>query len=199
MFAAFRSMARPRDSGARDFGPGPEPEAQGISRLAEASAANDNHGPAQSYSSALPLEAVAIIEPVPISVNQSGRVPMGAWRLRFAERWASRPDLLTGWTGRGDPLAQIELRFENAEAAKDYCRRAGIRFELHGSAQPQRPIRPRAVGEAPPQLCCWPSGPHALCRGAHPCGGSRGAAARSSCKLNNGPPADGLTSGLQGR
>lgn len=163
-------MARPHDRWARDFGPGPKPQAQSLSRQAGARAANDNHNATRSYSSALPYEALAIIEPVPNSVNQSGRAMMGWW-LRFAERWAPRPDPLTGWTGRGDPLAQIELRFENAEAAKDYCRRMGLRFELHKAAQPQRRIRPRAVGEAPPQLCCWPSGPHALCCGAHPCGG----------------------------
>lgn len=169
MFAASPSMARPHDRRARDFGPGPKPGSLPISGRARP-VANDNHRPAQSPSRDLPFDALAIIEPVPLSVKQSGRALAGAWRLRFAERWAPRPDLLTGWTGRGDPLTQIELRFGDAEAAKDYCRRTGLRFELHDAAQPRPRIQPRAIGEAPPQLCCWPSGPHALCCGAHACG-----------------------------
>jgi hypothetical protein len=165
MFGAFRSMARPRDRQARDSGPGPNPEPLRLSSRARA-AANDNCSPAPSFSGSLPADALAVIEPVPLSVKQSGRA-LEAWRLRFAERWAPRPDPLTGWTGRGDPLAQIELRFQDAEAAKDYCRRQGIRFELRDLARPQRSMRSRAAGKAQPQLCCRPSGPHALCCGAH--------------------------------
>ena len=55
-------------------------------------------------------------------VNQAGRAREGTWRLRFAERWRPRIDPLTGWTGGGDPLAQIELRFPDREAAE----RAGV-------------------------------------------------------------------------
>jgi hypothetical protein len=89
---------------------------------AQASTANDNRRTGPSHASALPPNAVAIIEPVPVAVNQAGRAVTGAWRLRFAERWRPRVDPLTGWTGGGDPLAQIELRFPDREAAERYCR-----------------------------------------------------------------------------
>jgi hypothetical protein len=113
----------------------------------------------------LPPDIRAIIEPVPIALNQSARAQAGAWRLRFVERWMPHPDPLTGWAGGGDPLAQIELRFPDVEAAVRYCRREGSRFELRRSAEPHRSAKPCLVGETPPRLCCWPTGPHAMCCG----------------------------------
>jgi len=166
MSAASRSMARRHDGQARDFGPGPTSEAPKLSPQAEVMAANDNHWAGLSYSSALPADALAMIEPVPIAVNQSGRAAAGKWRLRFAERWGSRPDPLTGWAGGGDPLEQIEFRFPDVEVAERYCRREGIRFELRGSTSRGRSVMPCLIGEAPRRLCCWPTGPHAMCCGA---------------------------------
>jgi hypothetical protein len=131
-------------------------------------AANDIHTSGPSHSSALPSEARAIIEPVPVAVNQSGRAQAGTWRLRFADRWAPQADPLTGWTGGGDPLAQIELRFPNAAAAERYCRREGVPFELRGSPALRRRVRACLTGEAPPRLCCWPTGPHARCCSEYP-------------------------------
>lgn len=88
-------MARRHDRQARDFGPGPSPQPTGISREAGAIAANDNRRPGPNYSSALPPDALAIVEPVPVAVNQAGRAQVGMWRLRFAERWHPRVDPLT--------------------------------------------------------------------------------------------------------
>jgi hypothetical protein len=129
-------------------------------------AANDNHWVGPSHSSALPADALAIIEPVPMAVTQSGRAAAGRWRLRFGERWAPHADPLTGWAGGGDPLGQIELRFPDVEAAERYCRREGIRFELRGSPALRRSVMPCLIDEAPPRLCCWPTGPRAMCCGA---------------------------------
>ncbi|QOT70647.1 ETC complex I subunit [Sphingobium fuliginis] len=85
------------------------------------------------------------------------------WRLRFAERWSSRADSLMGWAGGGDPLAQIELRFPDLEVAVRYCRREGVSFEVRGVARSGRSMQPRLTDQAPPKLCCWPTGPHARC------------------------------------
>ncbi|HEY0959214.1 MAG TPA: NADH dehydrogenase ubiquinone Fe-S protein 4 [Novosphingobium sp.] len=159
-------MAGRRDGQARDFGPGPSRESRGTLHEPRAIAANDNRprsGP--SSTSALPSDALAIIEPVPIAVNQAGRARANRWRLRFAERWRPRVDPLTGWTGGGDPLAQIELRFPDLEAAERYCRREGVPFERRGSPALRLGMRACLTGEAPPRLCCWPTGPHAMCCG----------------------------------
>lgn len=120
MFAASPSMARPHDGRARDCGPGPRPNLTRISHAAVSG--NDNHRLGPSYSSALSSDALAVIEPIPIAVNQSGRTPVGIWRLRFAERWSPRPRSADRtWTGGGDPLAQNELRDPDVEAAERYC------------------------------------------------------------------------------
>lgn len=161
-------MARRHDGQARDLGPGPSLQPVGTWREARALAANDNRWSGPSYASALPPDAVAIIEPVPVAVNRAGRAGAGAWRLRFAERWRPRVDPLTGWTGGGDPLAQVELRFPDREAAVRYCQREGLPFEVRGAAQSGRSSQPRLTDQAPPPLCCWPTGPHARCCGQYP-------------------------------
>jgi len=116
---------------------------------------------------AVPDGAVAIVEPVPPSPVTSGRAHRDRWRVRFAPRWGPSADPLTGWTGGGDPQGTIELRFANREVAEAYCRRAGISFECRFAppGPPRVPMLP-PVTTAP--LCCWPSGPHALCCGRYP-------------------------------
>lgn len=124
---------------------------------------------APSRASALPSDAVAVIEQVSRSVTQSGR-PRGGWRLRFLPRFRLFVDPLTGWTGGEDTLRQVELRFPTREAAIRYAKRYGIHFEVREPA----PQRRQASGSQAFQsatavpLCCWPSGPHALCCGDYP-------------------------------
>ena len=155
MSAAFQSMARRRNGLARDFGPGPF--------------ANDNHaGPCAS--SAQPPGAQAVIEPVPSATNQGGRARRGQWQVRFVPRWRPVADPLTGWTGNGDPLETIELRFPNLETAADYCRRQGLDFSTHGQSRGPHPLHGRLPPEPTQVLCCWPTGPHARCCGAYPIG-----------------------------
>ena len=182
MSAVSRSMRGPHDCTARGFSPGPNLQPQDVPPEPESRAANDNHGPGPTGTSSLPPDASAIIEPVPIAVNQSGRAPRGMWQLRFAERWGSRADPLTGWAGGGDPLAQIELRFSDLEAAVRYCRREGVPFEVRGAGQMRPSTKTRLSGEAPPRLCCWPTGPHARCCSRYPVAleGGRGSGRRSA-------------------
>lgn len=153
MFAVSRSMARRPDGAARDIRPGP--------------VANDNGAERHAVFGALPEDARAIVEPVPPSPVTSGRAHRGRWRVRFVPRWGPSINPLTGWTGGGDPLATIELRFVDRKSAEAYCRRTGIPFESCGAPQtsPRVPMLP-PVDAKPP--CCWPTGPHALCCGQYP-------------------------------
>lgn len=143
MFAVFRLMRAPHDGLARDFGPGLDlrHEVRTVAESASgtAQAANDNGTPAPA--SALPPDALAIIEPVPVATNQSGRAQRGKWRLRFAARARPFVDPLTGWNGGCDPLAHLELRFPRREAAELYCRGQQLRFEVRGRA-PAWPATP---------------------------------------------------------
>jgi hypothetical protein len=146
-------MARRPDGAARDIHPGP--------------AANDNPLPRRAAFGALPDDAVAIVEPVPPGPVTSGRAHRNRWRVRFAPRWRPSADPLTGWTGGGDPLGTIELRFATRASAEAYCRRAGIAFERR-SSPPERPRAPTLLPVEGPTLCCWPTGPHLLCCGRYP-------------------------------
>lgn len=163
MSAASRSMARPLEDVARDRRPGPPRR-----NVEPVPAANDNDALGSASSSALPPDALAIVEPLPIATNQGGRARRGQWRVRFAPRMPPFVDPLTGWTGGSDPLANLVLRFPDRESAERFCRRQGIRFETR-----QPPRRPHAssvtrVCEPTPPVCCWPTGPHALCCGDYP-------------------------------
>jgi len=143
-------MERRHDQPARDFGPGPSD--------------NDN---ALVAGSALPLDARAIVEPVPVAANQGCRVRRGSWRVRFQPRWGPSADPLTGWTGGGDPLDTIELRFPDRLSAEAYCRRQGLFFTSHD----ERPGPMRSdlspASDPVPVMCSWPAGPHQLCCGRY--------------------------------
>ncbi|MBO9380705.1 hypothetical protein GG804_28495 [Sphingomonas histidinilytica] len=146
MSAAFPSMARRPDGPARNPGSGPS--------------ANDNNaGPGTA--SALPPDACAVVEPVPRATHQGGRARLGQWRIRFAPRWAPRADPLTGWTGSGDPLETIELRFADRDAAMDFCRRQGVRFSIHGPPSDRRSVAAPLSTEQLRISCCSSKGPPA--------------------------------------
>jgi len=146
-------MAVPADGRARTFASGPS--------------ANDNQAVAVAGATSFPHDAKAIIEPVPLATN-GGRRRQNRWRVRFAPSWGSVAEPLMGWTGGGDPLAAIELRFPDRASAERYCQRQGLVFECRTapSLGQMRPAFPDALG---PVLCCWPTGPNALCCGAFPC------------------------------
>jgi len=123
------------------------------------------------YTSSLPNDAVAIIEPYPIATNQGGRARRGEWRLRFRPREKPVVDPLMGWTGSRDPLTQVELRFADREAAVRYCQSIGLTYETRDPPRSSSrvPATKQAFELQPiPPLCCWPTGPHALCCGNYP-------------------------------
>lgn len=183
MSAAFRSMSGRLDGQVRDFGPGPSLRV-GMAEGMPAVAANDNHRSAAHCMSALPPGARAIIEPLPVGINQAGRAHASRWRLRFAPRWRPEPDPLTGWTGGGDPLAQLELRFATRGAAERYCRREGVPSEIRDPSAMRKSLTPSLIGEAPPRLCCSPTGPHALCCGNYPVQGVERHGVRTSIDVS---------------
>lgn len=140
--------------------------------LADAAhAANDNQrlAPGVRPDSALPPDARAVIEPVERSATQSPPVRTGKWRLRFIARSPYHVDPLTGWTGGSDPLRHVEISFPSREAAIAYARRQGLDFAVR-EPPARRPFihGPLYAAEGPIRLCCWPTGPHALCCGRYP-------------------------------
>nr|WP_087576350.1 NADH dehydrogenase ubiquinone Fe-S protein 4 [Sphingomonas sp. CDS-1] len=146
-------MAAPVDGRARTFESGPS--------------ANDNVAVAVAGATPFPRGAKAIIEPLAPATN-GGRRRQSAWRVRFAQRWGQVADPLMGWTGGGDPLSTIELRFPDRAAAERYCQRQGLIFECR-TAPSLGQIRPAIIDALGPALCCWPTGPHALCCRKFPC------------------------------
>ena len=120
--------------------------------------------------SALPADAVAIIEPPSRSVTQAGQARDKAWLLRFQPRGRAFVDPLTGWTGSEDPLAHLALRFPTREAAIRYAERNGLAFELRepGRVSSTRGGEQGGGQQQPLWICCWPTGPHALCCGEYP-------------------------------
>lgn len=141
-------------------------------------AANDNQCPVRRVwsDSALPSDARAIIEPVERSVNQSGPARAGRWRLRFLPRGRLHVDPLTGWTGSSDTLRHVELFFPSRDAAIDYARRQGLAFDVREppAVRPAAARLPGGASEVSVRLCCWPTGPHALCCGRYPVAFSEG-------------------------
>ncbi|WP_454883337.1 NADH dehydrogenase ubiquinone Fe-S protein 4 [Sphingomonas oryzagri] len=131
MSAVFRSMRALHDRPARELGPGPDfrpvrSVADGSPGMARA--ANDNSARAPALTSALPADALAIIEQMSVATHQGGRARRGKWRVRFAERARPFVDPLTGWTGGCDPLAHVELRFSSLAAAERYCHGQQLRL-----------------------------------------------------------------------
>lgn len=121
-------------------------------------------------SSALPEDARAIIERETRSVTQSGGARSRGWRLHFDRRAPHGVDPLTGWTTGADPLAHVTLRFPDLASAIRYAERHDLPYEIREEALERRRFggRQSFEGQAPLQLCCWPTGPHALCCGNYP-------------------------------
>lgn len=124
---------------------------------------------ARRAQSALPADAVAIIEAPSRPVTQSGAARLREWRLRFQPRHPPFVDPLTGWTGSEDPLAHVAIRFPSREAAVGFAKRHGLAFQVREpSPRRAKPVAKESDERLSFQLCCWPTGPHALCCGDFP-------------------------------
>lgn len=83
-----------------------------------------------------PEDAVAVIDRPSRSVMTSGKARTKGWRLRFERRTEPFIEPLMGYTGGGDTLVQVELRFPTLGAAVDYAERQGLTYRIRsdGSA-----------------------------------------------------------------
>lgn len=122
---------------------------------------------ARRRQSALPEDAVAIIEVPPKSVTQGRKARSQSWLLRFPPRRPMFHDPLTGWAGGDDPLAHLSIRFPSREAAVRYAERQGLAYEVR-EPNPVRTAGAKLAVDQAPRLCCWPTGPHPLCCGDYP-------------------------------
>ena len=124
---------------------------------------------ARRSQSALPDDAMAIIEPASNSARRAGTARNGEWRLRFQPRRRSFMDPLTGWTGSEDPLAHVSIRFPSRDAAIRFAERQGLPYESREVEVRRSTEGAKQLLHQPTvQLCCRPTGPHALCCGDYP-------------------------------
>ncbi len=95
---------------------------------------------------AQPPAPLARISKPPRSATQSGRANTRAWVLSFAPQEGIRLDPMTGWSGSGDTLKQVELRFDSKEDAVAYCVARGLAHEVEVPSPP-KPIKPKVYAD----------------------------------------------------
>lgn len=93
--------------------------------------------------------------------------------MRFYPRRPSGIDPLTGWTTGADPLAHLTLRFPDLTSAIRYAERHDLPYDFRDAETSRNRCGARLASEAQDavRLCCWPTGPHALCCGNYPLNG----------------------------
>ena len=79
------------------------------------------------------------------SAMQSGKAKTDTWVLEFEQSEARMADPLMGWTGSGDTQAQILLKFESKEQAKEYAEKHGIAARVH--ATPPKSLKLQAYAD----------------------------------------------------
>ncbi|MGB3738372.1 MAG: ETC complex I subunit [Pontixanthobacter sp.] len=87
----------------------------------------------------------ARIYQIPKSAMQSGKAKIDGWMLEFEQSEARKPDPLMGWTGSGDTQAQVQLKFDSKDAAKDYAAKHGIVARVH--ATPPKSLKLQAYAD----------------------------------------------------
>jgi hypothetical protein len=99
--------------------------------------------------SVFPADAHALIFRPAHSVTMSAPRRKRQWKLQFERRSPLRLEPLMGWTEDDDPLAQVELSFDSAEAAVAYARRQGLQYTVMEPPGHDPKIPPVTHGEAP--------------------------------------------------
>ncbi|MCS6780912.1 MAG: ETC complex I subunit [Geminicoccaceae bacterium] len=89
--------------------------------------------------------AICRIRPLGRSVGSSAPVLRPRWRLELEPARPSLPDRLVGWSGGGDPRAQVRLDFPSAESAMAWAARHGLAVDL--CPAPSRRARPRPYAD----------------------------------------------------
>jgi hypothetical protein len=78
-------------------------------------------------------------------VMQSGRGKTGRWRVEFEPEAGRAVEPLMGWTSATDMNQEVDLLFDDREAAVAYCQRNGIEFRVREPKQ--RRVRIRAYAD----------------------------------------------------
>lgn len=113
--------------------------------LAEATSAAERRPPAGPAPAPVPAPAVRIHRPAR-SVTQSGHGRSREWVIEFEPQSAPRIDPLTGWTGSGDTLQHVRLRFPDRARAVAFAERQGWIYTVD---EPQeRRVRPRNYADS---------------------------------------------------
>ncbi|XP_055379660.1 NADH dehydrogenase [ubiquinone] iron-sulfur protein 4, mitochondrial [Condylostylus longicornis] len=73
----------------------------------------------------------------PKNAMQSGTHNIQCWKIEFdnRERWENP---LMGWASSGDPLSNMEVRFNSADEAAEYCEKNGWRWYIEGDEKPKK-------------------------------------------------------------
>ena len=72
---------------------------------------------------------------------QSGKARTKKWVLEFEPAESESLDPLMGWAGSGDTRAQVKMRFDTAEEAQAYAKRAGLDAEVVATHAPKLLLR----------------------------------------------------------
>ena len=76
---------------------------------------------------------------------QSGRGKTNRWHLEFDQEAARKVEPLMGWTASTDMRQELNLSFEDKEAAIAFCERHGIGYSV--ADQRDRRIRPKSYSD----------------------------------------------------
>lgn len=87
-----------------------------------------------------PHDAAAQIYRPARSAKTAGKARAKHWLLRFERRTPPFIEPLMGWTGGGDTLQQVELRFPDLQSAVAYAERQGFSYSVR-PATPAGPAR----------------------------------------------------------
>lgn len=87
-----------------------------------------------------------IFQPAKTAMS-SGTAKTKGWVLEFAPASARSVDPLMGWTSSSDTQSQVQLNFDNKEAAVDYARARGIDAQVQEPNKRKQNIRPGGYGE----------------------------------------------------
>lgn len=64
------------------------------------------------------------------SAMQSGRAGSGQWVLEYETTTKRAPEPLMGWTGSGDTLNQVRLRFDTQAEAETFAEAKGLQYTI---------------------------------------------------------------------
>jgi hypothetical protein len=89
------------------------------------------------------------------TATQSGFAKSREWVLDFEPEEPRQIDPLMGWTGSGDMLAQVRLRFATKEEAIAYAHKAGLTYRVDDVKAPTRKVVSYSDNFKPGRMDLW--------------------------------------------